>query len=60
MNKDFEIVYCSDKRLLELGFVPGSKLTILKNEWYGIVVSIKNAKIFIRKSDLQKLILKGC
>lgn len=60
MNKDFEIVSCSDQRLLELGFAPGSKLTILKNEWYGIVVSIKNAKIFIRKSDLQKLILKGC
>lgn len=60
MNNVFEIVSCSDKRLLELGFVPSSKLTILKNEWYGVVVSIKNAKIFIRKSDLQKLILKGC
>lgn len=59
MNKDFEIVSCSDLRLLELGFVPGSTLTVLKYEWYGVVVEIKNAKIFMRKEDFQKLTLKG-
>lgn len=59
MNNVFEIVSCSDQRLLELGFVPGSLLTVLKNEWYGVVVEIKNAKIFIRKEDFQKLTLKG-
>jgi len=59
MNKDFEIVSCSDLRLLELGFVPGSTLTVLKYEWYGVVVSLRNSTIALRKTDFHKLTLKG-
>jgi len=55
LKKNVEILECSKIQLLEHGFVPGTKITILTKVFGMYVVSIRGTKIALRKEDFECL-----
>lgn len=53
--KSYKIVSCKNLRLVELGFSNGSEIKIVRNCWYGVVVSLRGTLIGLRKKDFQDL-----
>lgn len=60
LNKHVEIESCSKMYLLELGFVPGTKITIATYVFGMIVVFIRGTKIALRKEDFDCLKFVDC
>lgn len=53
--KSYKIVSCKNLRMVELGFSNGSEIKIVRNCWYGVVVSLRGTLIGLRKKDFQDL-----
>ena len=53
--KTYKIISCKNLRLVELGFSNGSEIKIVRNCWYGVVISLRGTLIGLRKKDFQDL-----
>ena len=53
--KSYKIVSCKNIRLLELGFTNGTELKLVRDCWYGVVVSVRGTLFGLRKKDFLEL-----